>query len=154
MGNFEVGEPKTVGANLKLDKTWGQGQKRRTSERRKKRLPVPSDDLPPLGRPIGTTAYGVVVITEITGELVDQNEVSEHHPDVSDEHVWAGWRLPTLEELVQTWPARHEPSEYEKARGWWQPTLIELWEARRQAKSRDRRRRKNQGVEGYQDRQM
>jgi len=78
-----------------------------------------------------------VVTTEITGELVDQDEVSEHHPDVSAEHVWAGWRLPTLEELVHTWPARHEPSEYEKDRGWWQPTLIELREARRQAKSRD-----------------
>ncbi len=118
--------------------------KRRTSERRKKRLPVPSDDLPPLGRPIGTTAYGVVVITEITGELVDQNEVSEHHTDVSAEHVWAGWRLPTLEELVHTWPARQEPSEYEKDRGWWQPTLIELRETRRQAKSRERRKSRNQ----------
>ncbi len=116
--------------------------KRRTSERRKKRLPVPGDDLPPLQRPVATAVYGIVVLTEITGELVDPNEVAEHHPDADDEHVWAGWRSPTLDELVHTWPARVEPGEYERLRGWWQPTLDELREARRRAKSIDRRRRK------------
>ncbi len=123
--------------------------KRRISERRKKRLPVPSDDLPPLGRPVVTSAYGIVVITEITGELVDLDDIVEHHPSASDKHVWAGWRPPTLEELVHTWPARKEPSGHEKNRGWWQPTLNELRDARRQAKSRERRKRGNQeGVEG------
>lgn len=126
--------------------------KRRTSERRRRRLPVPSDDLPPLGRPVVTSAYGIVVVSEITGELVDANDVVEHHPNVSDEHVWAGWRPPTLEELVHTWPARKEPSEYEKNRGWWQPTSEELREARRQAKSRGRRKGGHQeGVGADQD---
>ncbi|KWT78842.1 hypothetical protein [Agrobacterium radiobacter] len=128
--------------------------KRRTLERRKKGLPAPSENLPPLDRPIGTTAYGVVVITEITGELVDPTEVAEHYPDTSDEHVWAGWRLPTLEELVHTWPARQEPSEYENDCGWWQATLNELRETRRQAKSRERSKSRNQElVQGVQGRQ-
>jgi len=114
--------------------------KRRTSERRKKRLPVPSDDLPPLGRPVATSAFGIVVMTEITGELVDPSEIAEHHPDADDEHVWAGWRSATLEELVDTWPARAEPGQYERLRGWWQPTIEELRAARSSAKARERRR--------------
>lgn len=114
--------------------------KRRTSERRKKRLPFPSDDLPPLERPVATTAYGIVVLTEITGELVDPAAVAEHHPDADEEHVWAGWRAATLDELVHTWPARAEPGDYERLRGWWQPTLEELRAARTIAKSRERRR--------------
>lgn len=114
--------------------------RRRTSERRKKRLPVPSDDLPPLERPVATGTYGIVVFTEITGELVDPEEVAEHHPNADNEHVWGGWRVASLEELVHTWPARTEPGEYERLRGWWQPTLEELREARTAAKSRERRR--------------
>jgi hypothetical protein len=88
---------------------------------------------------VTTSAYGIVVITDVTGELVDPEEVLEHHPDADDEHVWAGWRTATLDELVHTWPARSEPGEYERLRRWWQPTLDELREARRKAKSRDRR---------------
>ncbi len=114
--------------------------KRRTSERRKRRLPVPSDDLPPLERPVATAAYGIVIFTEITGELVDPEEVAEHHPDADNEHVWGGWRVASLEELVHTWPARTEPGEYERLRGWWQPTLEELRESRTAAKSREQRR--------------
>ena len=114
--------------------------KRRTTERKKRRLPVSSDDLPPIGRPVATAVYGIVVITEITGEIVDPQEVAEHHPDASDEHVWSEWRAATLEELVHTWPSREAPGEYEKIRGWWKPTLDELREARRTAKSRERRK--------------
>jgi hypothetical protein len=113
--------------------------KRRMSERRKKRVPVPSDDLPPLGRPMATTAFGIVVITEITGELVDPAEVAEHHPDADDKHVWAGWRAATLEELVHTWPSKAGPGEYERLRGWWQPEIEELRTARSAAKSREER---------------
>lgn len=122
--------------------------KRRTSERRKKRLPVPSGDLPPLDRPVATTAYGIVVVTEITGELVDPVEVAEHHPEADDKHVWAGWRAATLEELVHTWPARAEPGEYERLRGWWQPTLEALRAARTTAKSRERRHSRAEARKG------
>lgn len=120
--------------------------KRRTSERKKRRLPVPIDDLPPLDRPIATDAYGIVVITEVTGEIVDLDEIAEHHPAASDEHVWAGWRGATLEELVHTWPAKAAAGEYEHLRGWWQPTLEELRGARAAAKSRERRRAISSGI--------
>ncbi|WP_246617950.1 hypothetical protein [Rhizobium populisoli] len=114
--------------------------KRRTSERRKKRLPVPINDLPLLGRPVATTSFGIVVLTEITDEFVDADEIAEHHPDSDNEHVWAGWRVATLDDLVHTWPARTEPGEYERLRRWWQPTFDELRVARSSAKSRERRR--------------
>ncbi len=117
--------------------------RRRANERRRRRLPVSSEDFPPVGRPIATTAYGIVVISDITGEIVDPEEVAEHHPDAGDEHVWADWRPAVLDELVHTWPARHKPSDCEKMRGWWQPTLDELRQARRNAKSRHRRKRKD-----------
>lgn len=113
--------------------------KLRTSERRKRRLPIPSDDLPPLERPVATTAYGIVVLTTITGELVDREEVSEHYLLAHDSHIWASWRTATLEELVHTWPSQAQPDEYERVRGWWQPTLDELRSARSAAKARERR---------------
>ncbi|MGF9565082.1 hypothetical protein AAIH70_16330 [Neorhizobium sp. BT27B] len=112
--------------------------KRRSVERRRKRLPVPSDDLPPPDRPVATIRYGIVVFTEVTGELVDSEEVAELYPHADEEHVWAMWRSPTADELVHTWPARAEPGDDELARGWWQPTLDELREARRKAKARRR----------------
>jgi hypothetical protein len=122
--------------------------KRRMIERRRHRIPVAADDLPPLERPIATLAYGIVVITQVTGELVDAEDVAEHHPHVDDEHVWAVWRLATLEELVHCWPARHEPIALERSRGWWQPTLEELRQARRAAKSREKRRMRKQPTQG------
>ncbi len=91
---------------------------------------------------MATSAYGLVVATEVTGELVDPAEVAEHYPGVSDEHVWVLWRLPTLEELLHTWPAPHGPFQVDRSRGWWQPTLDELRDARRQAKTRERRKRR------------
>ncbi|TCL66305.1 hypothetical protein [Rhizobium sp. BK251] len=112
--------------------------RRRSAERRKHRLPVLSDDLPPLGRPLATPAYGIVVVTEITGELVELTVVKEFYPAVNDKHVWAGWRSPTLGELVQAWPARKRAGEYERCRGWWSPTLEELRVARRKAKAHER----------------
>ncbi len=113
--------------------------RRRSIERRKKRLPVPSDDLPPPERPVATVRYGIVVFTDVTGELVDVGEVAELYPHADDEHVWATWRAPTVDELVHTWPARAAPGDYERGRGWWQPTLEELRDARRRAKRRQRR---------------
>ncbi|MDL2407794.1 hypothetical protein PY650_19440 [Rhizobium calliandrae] len=115
--------------------------RRRTAERRKRRMPVSSDDPPPPGRPVANPAYGIVIVTEVTGEIVDLEEIAEHYPNVGDDHVWAGWRPATLVELVRTWPAREVPGEYERSRGWWLPTLDELRDARRIAKSRERRKR-------------
>lgn len=119
--------------------------RRRTQERKKRRVPVSIDDLPPIGRPLATSAFGIVVINEVTGEIVDPEEVAEHHPDASEEHVWAEWRTATLEELVHTWPSREPPGEYEKVRGWWQPTLDELRVSRRMARTRERRKSGSEG---------
>jgi len=41
-----------------------------------------SDDLPPLERPVTTAAFGLVAINEVTGEIVDPNEIAEHYPGV------------------------------------------------------------------------
>lgn len=113
--------------------------RRRARERRIRRLPVPSDDLPPIERPVSTPSYGIVVVTQVIGELVDPAEITEHYPDANEDFVWAAWRLATLEELVSTWPAKSEPGKYERLRGWWQPTIEELRPARHAAKSRERR---------------
>ena len=112
--------------------------KRRSLERRKKRLPVPSKDLPPPDRPVATIQYGIVVFTEVTGELVDVEEIGEFYRHADEEHVWASWRAPTVDELIHTWPAREEPGDRELGRGWWRPGLEELRAARRIAKGRRR----------------
>ena len=112
----------------------------RATERRRRRIPLPADDLPPLARPIATRVYGIVLITGITGEIVDPDAVAEFFPGIGDDAIWGTWRPPTLEELVRTWPARTEPKDEERRRGWWLPTIEELREARRTARSRERRR--------------
>jgi len=114
--------------------------RRRSSERRRHRIPLPSDDLPPIQQPVATSAYGIVVVTEVMGELVEPETVAEFYPDVDEEHVWCTWRPSSLEELVHTWPARTAPGNYERLRGWWQPTLDELREARWSARAIERRR--------------
>lgn len=112
---------------------------RRSIERKRRRIPLPADDLPPTERPVATLAFGIVVVSEITGELVEPEEIAGLYPDIAGEQVWGMWRTPSLEELVQTWPARLEPADGQRRRGWWLPTLDELREARRSARSRERR---------------
>ncbi|MEK1853420.1 MAG: hypothetical protein AAAC48_16530, partial [Phyllobacterium sp.] len=43
----------------------------RYAERRRRRYPLPSDELPPLERPVMTEQYGIVSFTDVSGELVD-----------------------------------------------------------------------------------
>jgi hypothetical protein len=77
-------------------------------------------------------------VHEITGELVDPQPVTEFYPGATDEHVWGLWRVPTLAELVSTWPfktARADDSE------WWFPTIEELRPARRAARVRESKSR-------------
>ncbi|MBN9056534.1 MAG: hypothetical protein J0H80_22825 [Rhizobiales bacterium] len=113
--------------------------RRRTAERKRRRIPLPAEDLPPLDRPIATGLYGLIVVDDVTGELVDPGEISDLYPDFHDDRVWGAWRVPSLEELVHTWPSKVEPADYERQRGWWLPTIEELREARRTARSRERR---------------
>lgn len=120
--------------------------KARTSERRRKRYPVPVDDVPPFDRAIGTHA-GVVIFTDTHGELADPEAVSAFYfqPRSNGEYVWAAWRPGSLEELITTWPARTPPGEREAARGWWVPNLDELRVARQKARSKLRAEQRRQG---------
>lgn len=115
--------------------------KRRAAERKRHRIAVPCEDLPPLETSLSTSMYKVIVITDVTGELADHGDGEFSHTSTSGDLVWATWRLPTLDELIHAWPAKAAPSAYEQQRGWWRPTLDELREARRLARSRERRHR-------------
>jgi len=105
----------------------------RSTERKKRRYPLPSEDLPPIGRPIAIS-YGIVVFTEITGELVEPEAVVALYPGVTNDHVWGIWRAPTLEELVRSPPAK---TVVLPGRDWWFPSIEELRPARRAARSRE-----------------
>lgn len=107
--------------------------KLRSMERRRRRYPLVSGDLPPIGRVVAIS-YGLVVFTDITGELVEPAAVAEFYPGVTDDHVWGLWRKPTLDELVRTWPSK--TARPERAQ-WWIPTIDELRPARRVARSRE-----------------
>lgn len=115
----------------------------RNAERRRHRYPLPAEDLPPLGRPVATEQYGIVVFNEVSGEFVEPFELTASFPIAMRAHVdyvWGRWRSATLPELVRTWPARSPPGADERSRGWWQPTLTELRVARRNARSIERRK--------------
>ncbi|APG87176.1 hypothetical protein SAMCCGM7_pB0461 (plasmid) [Sinorhizobium americanum CCGM7] len=118
-----------------------EASRARTRERRRKRYPVPADHAPPLERAVGTHV-GVVFFIGTDGELADPAAVSTFYFPAADgeEYVWASWRPGSLEELVTTWPARGQPEQRERERGWWMPDLEELRLARRDAKSRRRAR--------------
>lgn len=116
---------------------------RRAAERRKRRFPVPFDDMPPFDRPVSTNEYGVICFVETSGELVESESHSLYPSvDPSRDLVWALWRPATLEELIHLWPAKSGPTASEIARGWWLPTRPELVDARKAAKSRSRQRSK------------
>ena len=92
-----------------------------------------------MDRPVATALYGIIVVYDVTGELVEPGEVADLYPEFSDERVWGTWRIPSLEDLVHTWPSKAAPTEHQLQRGWWLPTIEELREARRTARSRERR---------------
>jgi hypothetical protein len=82
-----------------------------------------------------------VIVTDITGEIVDPSVRDSFYCGIAPAErdlIWASWRKPTVAELISTWPAQAEPSREETGRGWWVPTLQELREARRKARSIER----------------
>ncbi|OJU90065.1 MAG: hypothetical protein BGO06_26140 [Shinella sp. 65-6] len=113
--------------------------RRRAAERKRRRIPLPADDLPPLDRPIATIPYGIIVVADITGEMVEREEIADLYPGIAADHIWGIWRTPSRDDLVQAWPSRTEPGDDERQRGWWLPTLEELRVARRTARARERR---------------
>ncbi len=123
--------------------------KAKLKERRRKRYPVPADDVPPFERAVGTHA-GVVIFIGTDAELADPATVSAFYfpAGQNEEHVWARWRLGSLEELVTTWPARMRSGEEELIRGWWFPDLEELRTARQKARSRRRAQQRKEEKHG------
>lgn len=115
--------------------------KRLQAERRRRRYPVPGDDLPPTGEPVAT-AFGVVVFETIEGAPVDREaaEAFTHVGDRPNRYVWARWRLPTFRELraVKPMPAASDAEASE--RGWWLPDS-EALDARLQQLRRSERMR-------------
>lgn len=117
-----------------------EGAKARPNERRRQRYSVPATALPPLDRVL-MSHHGPLVVMDVTGEIVPAEIARQHYPWSElqrDDLIWALWRRPTHDELIKAWPARHQPAADDFAQGWWQPTLAELRDARRTARSLER----------------
>ncbi|NBJ12583.1 hypothetical protein [Microvirga arsenatis] len=115
------------------------------AERRRRRYPVPGDDLPPLGFPLATAAWGVVVVEDIGSEPIREPEAAELYPHMRSDparFVWARWRMPSLQEVYRTRPSREEVEpELRSARGWWWASRDELRERARRLREMERAQR-------------
>ena len=117
----------------------------REAERRRRRYPVPADDLPPTGVPVATFGPGVVVFEETGSEPIGADAVPAHYPHVREAapvYVWATWRMPTLQDLYRTKPEPDTADDTQKReRGWWRPDRTELRERIRRVRQIERMRR-------------
>jgi len=115
------------------------------AERRRRRFPVPGDDPPPLGVPVSTGSWGVVVFEAVDMDPLDAPPVAGLYPHMQSEasrYVWAHWRMPTLQEVYRIRPARGEDDqEVRTARGWWWPDRAELQERARKLREVERAQR-------------
>jgi hypothetical protein len=113
-------------------------------ERRRRRYPVPGDDLPPLDQPVTVFEFGVVVFERLGEELIAKDAVPVAYPHMTAEgaaYLWARWRLPTFREIAATRPRREaEDWSARAARGWWWPDRGELEERRRILRRAERAR--------------
>lgn len=115
------------------------------AERRRRRYPVPGDDLPPLGFPVSTERWGVVVVEDIESDPIHDPGMADLYPHVQNDpshYVWARWRMPTLQEVYRTRPSRaDEDPELRTSRGWWWPSREELRERARKLREVERAQR-------------
>lgn len=114
------------------------------SERRRRRAPVLLADPPPLGTPVATPLFGVVVFDEVTGEILDARELPELYAALAGEpgpHGWARWRMPTWRELAAAKPPEDRAdARLRTSRGWWLPDAAELTNRRRALREVERAR--------------
>jgi len=114
-------------------------------ERRRRRYPVPGDDLPPVETPLMTLSWGIVVFEEIEDQVIEEKVDAGIYPHAREEpghYVWAHWRVPTLQEIYRTRPAREaEERALGRSRGWWRPDRDELQERARQLRQIERAQR-------------
>jgi hypothetical protein len=111
-------------------------------ERRRRRYPVPGDDLPPLEIPVSTLPWGVVIFEEIESHVIEgalDRTVYPHAKDEPSRYVWARWRMPNLQEVYRAKPIRAaEDRALRESRGWWQPSRGELQERARKLREMER----------------
>jgi hypothetical protein len=115
------------------------------AERRRRRFPVPGDDLPPLDVPLATIAWGVVVFEDIDNIPIQEAVESDLYPHAAGhpgQYVWARWRMPSLQEVYRMRP-RREPDDMllREIRGWWLPSREELQERARKLREIERAQR-------------
>ena len=115
------------------------------AERRRRRYPVPADDLPPLGFPLATKSWGVVVFEAIDVDPIDEPAATglyAHARGDPARFVWAHWRMPTLQEIYRTRPVpAEEDPDIRSARGWWWASRDELQERARKLREVERAQR-------------
>jgi hypothetical protein len=115
------------------------------TERRRRRFPVPGDDLPPLGFPVSTERWGVVVFEDIESDPIQDSGMADLYSHMRNDpscYVWARWRMPTLQEVYHTKPSRaDEDPELLTSRGWWWSGREELRERARKLREVERAQR-------------
>lgn len=124
----------------------GSGKLERVqAERRRRRYPVPGDDLPPLELPVTTFSWGVVVFEDIEAEPITDASVREFYPHLPEDttgYVWARWRLPWLQEVYRAKPApEDEGRDLRLIRGWWPAGREELQDRARRLRQMERAQR-------------
>jgi hypothetical protein len=139
-------EPAAKKKHREEQKAQSSGEPSRVqAERRRRRYPVPGDDLPPLGIPLSTVHWGVVVFEDIESDPIGDPTVAELYPHLGDDFarfVWARWRMPTLQEVYRTKPTCEEDNpDLRSSRGWWHPRRDELQERGRRLREIERAQR-------------
>ena len=127
-------------------------ERTRRAERRRRRLPVPRDDAPPLGQAVATAAFGIVVV-----EAVDEAALAPEDgerlalPPHAAGHAWAWWQPPTWRDLAAVETAGSVDPGHRR-RGWWTPTAEDVgqarWDLRRSAQGRRARTRRAAAATG------
>ncbi|MBM6594840.1 hypothetical protein [Microvirga pudoricolor] len=122
------------------------------AERRRRRYPVRMDEPPPLGEPVGTFRFGVVVFEAIDADpledvgSLERLGVYPHVHDHAGSYSWAHWRLPEWQEITWARPLREPVGSREKIRlGWWPPDQNERRERMRKLREIERAQRTRQG---------
>jgi hypothetical protein len=115
------------------------------AERRRSRYPVTGNDPPPLGFPLSTNRWGVVVFEAVDLDPIDEPSAAALYAHVQGDpsrYVWAHWRMPTLQEIYRTKPVQaEEDPEARFTRGWWWASRDELRERARKLREVERAQR-------------
>jgi len=121
------------------------------AERRRRRYPVPGDDLPPLDVPIATASWGVVIFEDIDAAIIEDPldlSIYPHAKASPGRLVWARWRMPTLGEIYRARPYREaQDPAVQESRGWWWPSREELLERARKLREVERAQRSRRAAE-------